>query len=109
MVSVLKDEFIKEVCCGYSHTMAITIHGNVYSWGNNECAQLGLGEDAPEFVRKPKMIHALRNIVKLSAGNEHSVAINKNQELFSWGSMYQTGQNDSKNRSQPQRIAYLKS
>lgn len=36
MLSVLKDEFIKEVCCGYAHTLAITIHGAVYSWGNNE-------------------------------------------------------------------------
>jgi alpha-tubulin suppressor-like RCC1 family protein len=36
MVSALKDEFIKEVVCGYSHTLAITIHGQVYSWGNNE-------------------------------------------------------------------------
>ena len=40
------------------------------------------------MVRKPKLIENLRNIVKLSAGNEHSAAINKNQELFTWGSMY---------------------
>lgn len=75
---MLKDEFIKEVCCGYSHTLAITIHGNVYSWGFNETCQLGLGPKAPEFVRKPVLIRDLKNIVKLSAGNEHSVAINKN-------------------------------
>jgi alpha-tubulin suppressor-like RCC1 family protein len=38
MISALKDEFIKEICCGYQHTLAITIHGNVYSWGLNESA-----------------------------------------------------------------------
>jgi len=37
------------------------------------------------------MIDGLRNIVKLAAGNEHSVAINKNQELFTWGAKTQTG------------------
>ena len=37
MISVLKDEFIKDVCCGYAHTHAITNGGLVYSWGNNEC------------------------------------------------------------------------
>ena len=36
MVTILKDEFIKDVYCGYSHTLALTIHGNLYSWGNNE-------------------------------------------------------------------------
>lgn len=88
MISVLKDEFIKDICCGYAHTLAITNSGLVYSWGNNESCQLGLGPKAPEFVRKPKLIPGLRNIVKLSAGNEHSVAINKNMEIYSWGSQY---------------------
>jgi len=54
MVSILKDEFIKEISCGYLHTIAITLHGNVYTWGNNEMGQLGLGPQAPEFVRKPQ-------------------------------------------------------
>ena len=31
------DEFIKDVCCGYAHTHAITNGGLIYSWGNNEC------------------------------------------------------------------------
>lgn len=47
MLSSLKDEFIKEICCGYAHTLAITMHGRVYSWGNNESSQLGLGPKAP--------------------------------------------------------------
>ena len=78
MISCLKEEFIKEICCGYSHTLAITIHGQVYSWGNNENSQLGLGPKAPKFVRKPMLITTLNNIVKVSAGLEHSMAINKN-------------------------------
>ena len=47
MVTVLKDEFIKEVHCGYSHTLAVTINGQVYSWGNNESSQLGHGPKSP--------------------------------------------------------------
>lgn len=108
MLSVLKDEFIKEVCCGYAHTLAITIHGAVYSWGNNESGQLGLGPDAPDFVRKAKQISGLKSIVKLSAGNEHSVALNKNQEIYSWGSCFQTGQNDNQNRHTPQKMSFFR-
>ena len=101
MLTELKDEFVKEVCCGYQHTLIVTIHGNVYSWGNNENKQLGLGPLAPEYVRKPRMIENMRNIVKLSAGNEHSCAINKNNEIYSWGSKAQTGQNDTSDRDIP--------
>lgn len=36
MLVSLRDEIIKEICCGHSHTMAINIHGNVYVWGLNE-------------------------------------------------------------------------
>jgi alpha-tubulin suppressor-like RCC1 family protein len=78
MIVCLKEEFIKDLCCGYSHTLAITMHGQVYAWGNNENCQLGLGSKAPKYVRKPKLISTLSNIVKVSAGNEHSVALNKN-------------------------------
>ena len=34
--NITKDEFIKDICCGYAHTMAITNSGLLYSWGNNE-------------------------------------------------------------------------
>jgi len=86
MISGLKDEFIKVVCCGFQHTVALTIQGTVYSWGSNDSCQLGLGPMAPNYVRKPKQIPHLKDIVKVSAGNEHTCAINKNQEIFSWGS-----------------------
>ena len=90
----MKDEFIREVCCGYQHTLALTINGQVYSWGNNEAGQLGLGSKAPSCVRKPKLIESLKNVVKLAAGQLHSAAITKNQELFTWGAKGQTGHSD---------------
>jgi alpha-tubulin suppressor-like RCC1 family protein len=36
MVTSLKDEMIKEICCGHCHTMAINVHGQVFVWGLNE-------------------------------------------------------------------------
>ena len=85
MIVSLRDEIIKEVCCGHSHTMAINIHGQVYVWGLNDTAQLGLGPAAPSIIRKPVLNSSLQNIVKLSAGIDHSLAINKSDELYMWG------------------------
>ena len=47
IVSSLKDEVIKEVCCGHSHTIVINMQGQIYSWGLNSSGQLGLGKEAP--------------------------------------------------------------
>ena len=85
MLVPLKDELIKEVCCGHGHSLAINQFGQMYSWGQNNCGQLGLGEQTPEIVRKPVLNTHIHNVVKLSAGHEHSLALTKTQELYSWG------------------------
>ncbi len=85
MIISMRDEIIKEICCGHSHTLVTNVFGQVFSWGNNENGQLGLGDSAPKFVRKPVLIQNLMNIAKISAGHEHSLAVSKSSELFLWG------------------------
>ena len=53
MIVSLRDEIIKEVCCGHSHTLVTNVQGQIFAWGNNEYGQLGLGDNAPKFIRKP--------------------------------------------------------
>lgn len=43
MQIALKNEIIKEVCCGYAHTLALNQAGFLFSWGDNDQGQLGLG------------------------------------------------------------------
>lgn len=107
MVVSLKDEIIREICCGYSHTMAVNMHGQVFAWGLNENGQLGLGPDAPAIVRKPVLNIYLSNITKLSAGNEHSLALNKNSELYIWGGGGLTGLGDANKRSIPTKMDFF--
>lgn len=107
MVVQLRDEIIKEICCGHSHTLVININGQVYGWGLNENSQLGLGNDSPPIVRKPVLNPHLSNIVKLSAGNEHSLAITKNGELYIWGAGGLLGSGDENKRSVPAKCEYF--
>lgn len=53
---------------------------------------MGLGDDAPSFIKKPVLNPYLQNIAKLSAGYEHSIALTKNNELYIWGSGGLSGQ-----------------
>ena len=67
----------------------------MYSWGNNENGQLGLGSDnVPIVVRKPILNQYISNVVKLAAGHEHSLALTKSQDLYVWGSGALTGLGD---------------
>lgn len=52
---------------------------------------MGLGPEAPNIIRKPIMNPYLSNIIKLSAGNEHSLALTKTNELYTWGAGGLTG------------------
>jgi alpha-tubulin suppressor-like RCC1 family protein len=52
----LKDLIIKEICCGNEHSLAVTIDGTIYSWGNNSYKQLGIGYNSPDFVNHPTRV-----------------------------------------------------
>ena len=69
---------------------------------------MGLGLDSPVFIRKPVQNPYLSNIVKLSAGNEHSLALNKNGELYSWGGNGLAGTGDSIKVTVPKKIEFFK-
>jgi alpha-tubulin suppressor-like RCC1 family protein len=44
IVPQLRHRPVVSVACGESHSMVMTVGGNVYSWGDNSCGQLGLGD-----------------------------------------------------------------
>jgi len=103
----LKDELIKEICCGHAHTLAINQFGQMYSWGSNESGQLGLGLDnVPEIVRKPVLNTTISNVVKLAAGHEHSLALTKTSELYVWGTGILTGLDTEENVGVPTHLDF---
>ena len=79
----------------------------MYVWGLNESSQLGLGPEAPPVVRKPVLNPYLHGINKLSAGNEHSIALNKQNELFIWGGGGLTGLGDLTPKCIPTKVDYF--
>lgn len=52
-------------------------------------------------VRSPQINPYLTSVAKLSAGNEHALALTKSGELFVWGSAMLTGLGDTEHRPVP--------
>ncbi|XP_014681140.1 PREDICTED: alsin-like isoform X2 [Priapulus caudatus] len=63
----------------------IALHTEVWSWGKGGYGQLGHGDmlDRPQ----PCLVRSLegKNVVKVVAGERHSLALTANCEVFSWG------------------------
>ena len=93
---------VHSVASGKNHTLALTSNGvkivlkwsnslyncvfwQVYSWGSSQFGQLGVG--ITSHLSHPKLVETLseENIVQVSAGQYHSLAISKSGRAYSWG------------------------
>ncbi|KAB2064251.1 hypothetical protein ES319_A09G006700v1 [Gossypium barbadense] len=97
---------IKQIACGDSHCLAVTMEGEVQ---RNQNGQLGLGttEDSPV----PQKIKAFQGIsIKMvAAGAEHTAAISKEGALYGWGwGRYgNLGLGDRNDRLVPEKVSTL--
>ncbi|KAL8096423.1 ultraviolet-B receptor UVR8 isoform X2 [Apium graveolens] len=98
---------IKQIACGDSHCLAVSMEGEVHSWGRNQNGQLGLGTMEDSLV--PQKVQAFQGIaVKMvAAGAEHTGAITEDGELYGWGwGRYgNLGLGDRNDRLVPEKVA----
>jgi alpha-tubulin suppressor-like RCC1 family protein len=77
---------ITKVAAGYGFSLLVTDQGHVWSLGINEKFQLGLAhrfnQDRPQLI---KHLAAQAVITDVACGQQHSVALDNNQKLWSWG------------------------
>lgn len=75
--------------CGSAMTLALTSTGLMYSWGFGKSGSLGLGEKSN--TQLPLQIEYLhdssecKDMVDISCGSQHSISIDSNGKIFSWG------------------------
>lgn len=74
------------VSAGLAHSLAINIKGELYSWGYNSNGILGKGHSLTEISNSsPVRVGLDSNWTQISAGNDHSLALNSKGEMFAWG------------------------
>ncbi|GKV00633.1 hypothetical protein SLEP1_g13298 [Rubroshorea leprosula] len=100
---------IKQIACGDSHCLAVTMEGGVQSWGRNQNGQLGLGTTEDSLV--PQKIQAFQGIAikMVAAGAEHSAAVAEDGTLYGWGwGQYgNLGLGDRNDRLVPEEVSSL--
>ena len=85
-IKLLRHRPVISIACGEAHTLAVTIGGNVFAWGDNSQGQLGVGDSTNRL--RPEMVRSLRNalVCDIAAGKQHSMAISPKGWLFAFGS-----------------------
>jgi alpha-tubulin suppressor-like RCC1 family protein len=83
-VSGLDHQKIIQVACGFSHCLALTAKGRVFSFGENDSGELGHGDNKSLIV--PKKIKSLPVKIKsISTKTFSSLALLKNGHVWVWG------------------------
>lgn len=75
LVHALHDVFISQITCGWSHSVALTSNGQVYTWGNGDHGKLGHGSG--KKVSTPHMVEKLKDhkVIKVASYNEHTAIL----------------------------------
>gem|GEM_PF-3074339 len=103
---------VAAVSAGSYHTAAIKTDGGLYTWGGNDCGQLGSGLVITEenFYMSDRNMgiptRVMENVIAVSAGREHTMAITTDRVLWGWGANYsgQLGDGTDENRYSPVKI-----
>ena len=86
-IKITNNTKFKEISMGYCHALALDNEGNIWSWGQNTAGQLGNGEISDDKVLIPTRIDSNVKFKQINAGENCSVALDENGDIWTWGSM----------------------
>ena len=108
-VPVFRGKQVVDVSCGLLHAVAVTVTGEVWSWGGNGQGQCGMGH--LELLTTPHVVPALlgRRVHAVACGGAHTVVLTQRGEAWSWGlgGQGQLGHGDHEPRMSPTPITYF--
>jgi alpha-tubulin suppressor-like RCC1 family protein len=80
---------IVAIAAGDFHSLALSDDGYIWAFGNNQDGQLGNGSTVnlskPAKVQHPENGKPLSEIIYITAGSSHSLAIQNNDVIWAWG------------------------
>jgi alpha-tubulin suppressor-like RCC1 family protein len=79
-------DFIQISGGGAYHACGVKSDGTVWCWGSDASGQLGNDSGVTADQSAPYQVTGLSNVIKVSAGDSHSCAVQKKGRVWCWGS-----------------------
>jgi len=98
---------VRAIAAGKDHSVALKRDGTVWTWGANTWGQLGDGTNLKNSL--PKKISGFESeIIGISAGGDHTFAMDKNGAIWSWGrnDSGQLGDGSFLNKNMPVKVIF---
>jgi len=79
---------VESISVGLTHVLALKPDGTVWTFGTNESGQLGYGTfgEWEDWKMVPAQVANLTDVVSVSAGAGHSLALKADGTVWAWGS-----------------------
>ena len=79
---------IMSVSWGIMHALAITVSGQMYSWGTSQCGALGFRNK--DRIYRPTYLPIIQEnaetpVIQIACGFNHSMCITHYHQVYSWG------------------------
>ncbi|XP_074331874.1 PH, RCC1 and FYVE domains-containing protein 1-like isoform X1 [Apium graveolens] len=111
LIDALAASNIELVACGEYHTCAVTLSGDLYSWGDGHFGLLGHGNEVSHWV--PKRVNGPLegiHVSSISCGPWHTAVVTSAGQLFTFGdgTFGVLGHRDRISVSKPREVESLK-
>ncbi|KAJ0406517.1 hypothetical protein P43SY_001448 [Pythium insidiosum] len=85
LVEELRGKNIRQVTCGSYHTAAVTVSGELFTWGGGMYGKLGHGNETGHST--PCLVDALKGqpVRQVACGSRHTVVLLESKDVFTWG------------------------
>ncbi|RHY71052.1 hypothetical protein DYB38_008533, partial [Aphanomyces astaci] len=93
MLEASRDTMFIKIDSLSTHSVAVTVAGELYTWGNGEKFRLGHGDATKEYV--PRLVEAFRDKVTQPSFVVHTLSHTANESETLFGEMYTWGHSDS--------------
>ena len=107
--NLFEGKTISQISAGSDHSLALDSEGQIYAWGYNYYGQLGNGDttdsNTPVKVDTSGVL-AGKTITQISAGSDHSLALDSEGQIYAWGYNYygQLGNGDTTDSNTPVKV-----
>ncbi|KAE8295841.1 putative E3 ubiquitin-protein ligase HERC4 [Larimichthys crocea] len=98
-----------QIAAGGEQSFALSVSGSVFSWGRNDCGQLGVGDRKDRHTPTSVCSLNMKKSVHVSCGEEHTAVLTKTGVVFTFGSGQhgQLGHNSFSDELRPRLVAEL--